>query len=68
MDRSELYSGVSLAIGFLPHSCSLNLSFSNLHMEYLFYFPYLSLFSLSFQTHTSRKQNKATAIFKGTNG
>ena len=57
---------LSSAIGFLPHSHSLKLSFSNSHMKCLFY--YLSLSPLSFQTHTSREQDKATAIFEGTNG
>ena len=63
---------VSSAIGFLPHSHSFNFSFSNLHTEHLFYFPYLSLFSLLiffiFFKFTPVKSKKATAIFKGTNG
>ena len=53
-------------LDFLPHLRSLNSSFSNIHMEHLFYFLYPPLF-LSFQAHTGRKQ-KATAIFEGTNG
>ena len=67
--QPEQGSMVSLAIGFLPYSCFLNVSFSNHHVEHYFILPTFSYF-LIFKAHTDKKQNKqkVTAIFKGTNG
>ena len=47
-ESDEEARALSSAIGFLPYSHSLNISFSNLLMEHLFYCPYLPSFSLPF--------------------